>query len=90
MAEAQMAGGGAQHGRPGLNLLAINGLLTPHQYQRPGGRDAEGMERLRGEIFADAGAQHGTAVAKAGKRGFTRPLQVQIPTLTIRRLLLTQ
>lgn len=89
MAEAQMAGGGAQHGRSRLHLLAINGLLTPHQYQRPGGRDAEGMERFGGEIFADAGAQHGATVTKTGKRRLSCPLQVQIPALTIRRLLLT-
>ncbi len=75
MTEAQMAGGGAQHGRPGLNLLAINGLLTPHQYQRPRGRDAEGMERLGGEILADAGAQHGATVTKAGKRRLPAPFR---------------
>ena len=48
------------------------------------------MERFGGEILADAGAQYGAAIAKTGERCFTRPLQMQIPALAIRRQLLPQ
>ncbi len=90
MTEAQVAGGGAQHGRPGLDLFAVNGLLAAHQHQRPGGRYAEGMERLGGQIFANARAQYGAAIAKTGEGGLARPFQMEIPAQAIGRQLLTQ
>ena len=40
MAEAQMAGGGTQHGRPHLELFAVDRLTAAHQHQRSGGGDA--------------------------------------------------
>ncbi|MNG04049.1 hypothetical protein D3C84_871550 [compost metagenome] len=46
VAEAQVARRCAQHCRPALDLLPVDGLVTAHQHQGPGGRNAEGMERL--------------------------------------------
>ena len=90
MTEAQMARRGAQHGRPALHLLPVDRLVTAQQHQSPGGGNAEGMQRLGSQVLANAGSQHGTAVAKAGEWRLARPFQVQVPAAAIRRQLLPQ
>src|SRR5262249_39782792 len=49
-------------------------------------RDAEGVHGLTRQVFADARAQDGPAVAEPGEHRFPGPLQVQVPALAGRVL----
>ena len=65
MAEADMASRQAGEDRAGFGPLAQHRLAGGHDRQGAAGGNAQRGQRLAGQIFADGGAHHRPAVAKA-------------------------
>ena len=61
--ETQEARGHAGHDGCTFHGFTPHGLWRSHHAQRPGGRDAQAVHGLAAKVLADAGAQHGAAVA---------------------------
>lgn len=80
--EADEAGCDACHDGGGLHHLALHRGGRAGQGQRPRGGYAQRMHGLAAQKFADARAQHGTAIAPARIRCAPRALE---PALPVRR-----
>src|SRR5262249_29154512 len=85
-AEADVARGHADDDRARLDRFAIDLQIGADDAERPRGWDAEGVERLAAQVFADARTQHRAAVAEAGKHRLAGALEVQVPALARRVL----
>ena len=76
-AEAHVAGCQARQNGGGLDLLAVNGLVAADDGQRAGGRNAQAVHGLAGQVLADGGAQHRPAVGAARERRAAGALELQ-------------
>ena len=81
-AEAHMRGRQARHHGGGFDALAIHLLVAADDAQRAPGGDAQAVHGFRTQVFADAGAQHGAAVAAARIGRDAGALELHIPELS--------
>ena len=79
VAEADEAGRGAAHHGSGFQRFAPYRRRGADQAQRTGGGNAQGMHRLRGQVFADRGAQHRAAIGEARPRRLAAALELEFP-----------
>ena len=80
-AEAHVRRRHARHHRGAFDALAPNLFVAADDAQGARGGNAQAMHGLRAQVFADAGTQHGAAIAAARKRRGPGPLELKIPVL---------
>ncbi len=71
-----------QH-RPGFHLLTIHRVIAPDETERLRGGNSESLHRRATQILTDRRTQHRSSVSIPGERRHPRPLEMEIPPLTL-------